>query len=151
MLKIHFQIHYFSPFWSVKYLNFPFHTFLESRHPEVTKKGKLHYVTLCFVYPSKQNTHFLVSSSWNILEVEENFIQSLSAFLFFFGDKKIAFPFDLFSHPFVIEFFWFALLQFKIEEKIRIKAFMLLMCLEVLRQGFFSSPVRDWEGVCRSL
>ena len=26
---------------------------------------------------------------------------------------------------------------------------MLLMCLEVLREGFFSFPVRDWEGVCR--
>ena len=79
------------------------------------------------------------------------FYTELVCFFIFFGDKKIAFPFDLFSHPFVIEFFWFALLQFKIEEKIRIKAFMLLMCLEVLRQGFFSSPVRDWEGVCRSL
>ena len=28
---------------------------------------------------------------------------------------------------------------------------MLLMCLEVLREGFFSFPVRDWEGVCRKL
>ena len=28
---------------------------------------------------------------------------------------------------------------------------MLLMCLEVLREGFFCFPVRDWEGVCRKL
>ena len=42
-------------------------------------------------------------------------------------------------------------LQFKIEEKIHIKAAMLLMCLEVLREGFFCFPVRDWEGVCRKL
>ena len=26
---------------------------------------------------------------------------------------------------------------------------MLLMCLEVLREGFFGFPVRDLEGVCR--
>ena len=25
------------------------------------------------------------------------------------------------------------------------------MCLEVLREGFFCFPVRDWEGVCRKL
>ena len=25
---------------------------------------------------------------------------------------------------------------------------MLLMCLEVLREGFFCFPVRDWEGIC---
>ena len=31
------------------------------------------------------------------------------------------------------------------------KAIMLLMCLEVLREGFFCFPVRDWEGVCRKL
>ena len=28
---------------------------------------------------------------------------------------------------------------------------MLLMCLEVLREGLFYFPVRDWEGVCRKL
>ena len=28
---------------------------------------------------------------------------------------------------------------------------MLLMCLEVLRVGFFRFPVRDWEGVCRKI
>ena len=26
---------------------------------------------------------------------------------------------------------------------------MLLICLEALREEFFSFPVRDWEGVCR--
>ena len=28
---------------------------------------------------------------------------------------------------------------------------MLLMCLEVLREGFFCFPRRDWEGICRKL
>ena len=28
---------------------------------------------------------------------------------------------------------------------------MLLMCLEVLREGFFCFPVRDCKGVCRKL
>ena len=33
-----------------------------------------------------------------------------------------------------------------------IKAVMLLMDPEVLREGFFCYfPVRDWEGVCRKL
>ena len=53
---------------------------------------------------------FLASSSWTILEVEENFIQSLSAFFLLFWWQKIAFksPFDLYFHPLIIEFFWFA-------------------------------------------
>ena len=28
---------------------------------------------------------------------------------------------------------------------------MLLVCLEVAREGFFCFPVRDWEGVYRKL
>ena len=32
-----------------------------------------------------------------------------------------------------------------------IKPVILLMCLEVLREGFFYFPVRDWEGVRRKL
>ena len=28
---------------------------------------------------------------------------------------------------------------------------MLLMCLEVLREGYFCFAVRDWEGVCKKL
>ena len=43
-------------------------------------------------------------------------------------------------------------MQFKIEENIHIYwDVMLLMCLEVLRKGFFCFPVRDWEGVCRNV
>ena len=42
----------------------------------------------------------------------ENFVQSLAGFFLFvfFGDKKIAFKsyFDLYPHPLIIEFFWFA-------------------------------------------
>ena len=50
---------------------------------------------------------FLDSSSWTILEVKENFIQSLSVFYYFFEDEGIAFksPFDLYFHPFIVEFF----------------------------------------------
>ena len=70
---------------------FSFHTFLESRHPEVTKN------------------HILFTCRSKIMEVEENFIQNLSAFYYFYGNKTLAFksPFDLYSHSFIIEFFWF--------------------------------------------
>ena len=51
-----------------------------------------------------------------ILKVEENFMQSLSALLLFFGDKKVSFKssLDLYFHPSIIEF--------RIEEKIHTKA-----------------------------
>ena len=57
-----------------------------------------------------------------MLEVEENIIQSLSAFLLVFWWQKIVFksPFDLYFQPHVIEYFWFAYLQVKIEENIYI-------------------------------
>ena len=32
-----------------------------------------------------------------------------------------------------------------------IKAVMLLMCLEVLREEFFRFPGGNWEGVCQKL
>ena len=50
-----------------------------------------------------------------VLKVEENLMQSLSALLLFFGDKKIAFKssLDQYLHPFIIEF--------RIEEKIHNK------------------------------
>ena len=37
------------------------------------------------------------------------------------------------------------------EEKMHIKAAMLFLCLEVLGEGFFCFPERDWEGVYRKL
>ena len=33
----------------------------------------------------------------------------------------------------------------------RLLCVMLLMCLEVLREGFLCFPVGDWEGVCKEL
>ena len=41
-----------------------------------------------------------------VLKVEENLMQSLSALLLVFGDKKIGFKssLDLYFHPFIIEF-----------------------------------------------
>ena len=38
----------------------------------------------------------------------------------------------MYFYLFIIAFFWFAQLLFKIEEKIHIRAVMLLLCLEVL-------------------
>ena len=114
ILKIHFHrdhiFHFsFGPFWSLKYLIFSklliraaHHSFLESRHAEATKN--LYYV---FFHPPEPNAPFLGSSSRTILEVEENFMQSLSAFLLLFWWQKIAFKslFDLYFHPFIIELF----------------------------------------------
>ena len=50
------------------------------------------------------------------MKVEENFMQSLSALLLFFGDKQISFKsfLDLYFHPSIIEF--------RIEEKLHTKA-----------------------------
>ena len=58
----------FCPFWSVKYLNFcpklpirtAHHTFLKSRHPDVTK------IYIMFCSPTGAIIHFLGSSSWTI-------------------------------------------------------------------------------------
>ena len=36
-------------------------------------------------------------------------------------------------------------------KKIHIKAAVMLMCVEVLGEGFFCFPGRYWEGVCRKL
>ena len=73
-------------------------------------------------------------------------------FDYFFGDKKIAFKssFNPYFHLFIIEFFWFAYLQFRIEEKVHIKI-LLLMCLEALGEGLSCFHGRDWEGVCRKI
>ena len=44
---------------------------------------------------------------------------------------------DLYFHPIIIKFFWFAQLQFRIEEKIHTKG------LELLGERFFCFPGRD--------
>ena len=112
ILKIHFQIYYFGPFWSVKYLNFlskatdsdSSYTFLESRHPEVTKN--LYYVLSTH---QSQILIFLGSRWWTIFEVEENFIQSLSDFYYFFDHKKIAFKSPFWPLPSSI-YYWILLI-----------------------------------------
>ena len=62
----------FGPFWSVKYLNFgqklpiqtTHHTFLESRHPEVTK------IYIMFCPPTgARYSFFLGSSSWTMKDL----------------------------------------------------------------------------------
>ena len=72
-----------------------------------------------------------------VLEVERNVMQSLSAFLLIFGDKK---PLDF--YPTIIEF--------RIEEKIHTKA-----VVDVSRGAggkvFLFFFGRDWEGVSRNL
>ena len=50
-----------------------------------------------------------------VLEVEENFMR-----VRFF--EKLLNNFDLFFHPLIMEFFWFAKLPFRVEEKIHTKA-----------------------------
>ena len=62
-----------------------------------------------------------------ILEVEE--MSTVCFFITFLVTKNFKSSFDLYFHPFIIEFFSLAQLQFKIEEKIHIKAIMLLMYL----------------------
>ena len=57
----------------------------------------------------------------------------------------------MYFHSFIIDSFWFAYLKFKIEKKIHIKAAIMLMCPEVLRERFFCFPVGYWERVCRKL
>ena len=73
-------------------------------------------------------------------------------FSYFFGDKKQLLR-ALLTYTFIrLLLNSFDLRsQFKIEKNIHIQAVMLLMRLEVLREGFFCFPLRDWEGVCWKL
>ena len=87
ILKIHFQIHYFGPFWPVQCLNVS---------PKATNLDSSSYcfrkwlLKICYILSTRRNqiAIFLGSSSWTVLEIEENFIQNLSAFYCFFGDRK---------------------------------------------------------------
>ena len=66
----------FGPFWSVKYLNFrrnlPIqtanHTFLENKHPEVTKN--LYYVS----FPKESQRKSI--SSWTTSQFDKDFIKN---------------------------------------------------------------------------
>ena len=93
ILWIHFQIHYFGPFWSVKYLNFSksyrFGQLIELFQKVETSWGYQKSM-LCFFTGWSKIPSFLGSSSWAICEVEENFIQSFSPFFYFFLTKKIS-------------------------------------------------------------
>ena len=64
-------------------------------------------------------------------------------FHYSFGDKKIAFksPFNLYSNPFIIEFF-----SSKLKKRYRLR--LLLMCLEALGEGF---ALFSWEILQRGL
>ena len=88
-----------------------------------------------------------------VLEAEEISCRACLLFVTFLVTKKKKLLKDLLNelhfHPFIIKFFWFSYLQFNIKEKIRIKAVMLLMCLEVLGERLFCFPGRVYEGVCR--
>ena len=101
------------------------------------------------------NTHFLRIQlmEYTILELEENFMQSLSAFLILFWWQKIAFksPLDLCFYLFIIKFFLIIKIIKLNDLPCGIKAVISLMCLEVLGKVFFCFPVRDWEGFCRKL
>ena len=73
------------------------HTFLESRYLEITKD-------LYYVLSTRQGQIPTFQCSWAISEVEENFLQSLCAFLLLSWWQKIACksPFDLYLHPLLI-------------------------------------------------
>ena len=75
-------------------------------------------------------------------------MQSLFFYYYFFGDKKQLLKAVL-TCAFILSLlnsFSFAQLDFKIKEKVHIKAIMLLVCLEVLEEGIFCFPGRDCEG-----
>ena len=94
ILKIHFQFHYFGPFWSVKYLNFFAKSYwfgqLIIRFQKVDTL-RLLKIYIMFCLPAEQIPIFLGSSSWTILEFEENFIPNLFAFLLLFWWQKNSF------------------------------------------------------------
>ena len=82
--------------------------------------------------------------------MKKNSCRACRPFLLFFGDKnKIAFKssLDLYFQPLIIEFFWFATLQFRIEEKIHTQA-----VANVSRgAGGRVFPCGDGKGVSRKL
>ena len=82
---------------------------------------------------------------WRLKEIS---YRACVLFYYFFGDKKqllralltcslirLLNSFDLRSYS----------------SKSKRCTFRLLMCLDVVREGFFCFPVRDWEGVCGKL
>ena len=73
-----------------------------------------------------------------LFKAEENFMQSLSAFLLLFDDKKIC--------PILSSLYYWVHSRGK-TYTLR----LLLTCLEALEEGFFCFPGRDQEGVIRSL
>ena len=81
-----------------------------------------------------------------MLEVEENFKQSLSAFLGFFADKKYLLKTLLtctFTPAFLISF---DLASYSSELRKKYTQRLLLMCLEGMEEGFSCSPGRVCEG-----
>ena len=76
-----------------------------------------------FFLPARAKYPFFRLQLMDYIRGWRNFHAEPACFLLLFGDKKIAFksPFDPYFHPLIFEFFWFASLQFKIEEKIHIK------------------------------
>ena len=76
-----------------------------------------------------------------VLGLQENFMQSLSVFLLFFGDKKrITSKISIFFHPYITEF-WFGYLWLKFEGKIHTKAIA-----NVSRGGGSFVSCSAWEG-----
>ena len=75
-------------------------------------------------------------------------MQSLSAFLLLFDDKKYLLKANLtctFIYSLLIFLICLAVVQNRGKD-VHIKAVMLLMRLEVLRAGFFCFPGKVWEG-----
>ena len=85
-----------------------------------------------------------------VLEVEGNFMQGLF-FTTFWVTKKIALK-ALLTCTFIRSLLnSFDLPSYSSESRKRYTLRLLLMCPEVLEEGFSCFPGRDWEGVCRKL
>ena len=80
-----------------------------------------------------------------ILEVEENFLQSLSAFSLFFGDKKQVLK-TLLNCTFIPLLLNY-LPSYSSQLRKRYTLRLLLMCLEALGEAFSCFPARDCKGL----
>ena len=76
ILKIHFQIHYFGQFWSLKYLNFSPKATDSDSSSYFSRKYTLRLlkIFISYVLSTRQSQIPIIlgSRSWTILEVEES-------------------------------------------------------------------------------
>ena len=106
---------------------------------------------LYFVYPMEQNTHLFKLQLMDYIGGWRKF-HSLSAFLLLFWWQKDSFLRALLTWTFIrLLLTSFDLRCYSSKSRKIMWDVMLLIFLELLREGFFCFPVRDWEAVCRKL